>query len=257
MLCYLEYRENAYFALLEKNQDAVRVNLELAKEIYATDPELLRIEGQYCLAVGEDKRALEAFNLLLERVPDDANSLLDRARLCYKAYDLQQAIRDYSRVLELKPGDYKVLIALVKCCLDMGDPHKAREYLLTFIGTGPQDEEVISLLIRANILLKEKLRDEIKRDPYDNELKRRLKGIESEFGVRSETKPKGGSSRNNYLMAAIAVISFCCLVAFVMLLVANDPSRISSRSRVSFSLLVLPILFAIKVIIKIGRGMDR
>jgi putative GTP pyrophosphokinase len=110
------HRGMAYFALGETN--AARADFEMALELDATSYRALHNLGLTCRALGDPRRALDAFR----------------------------------RAGELEPGRFESRAQIVRCLLDLGDVASARQALVSLEAAHATRPELVELLEAVAVL---------------------------------------------------------------------------------------------------------
>ncbi|WP_240344357.1 J domain-containing protein [Paenibacillus sp. SYP-B3998] len=147
---FLDYREQAFFALIDNDLEQVKRCMAEAYAIYPDDPDLLRIKGEYYLRIGDKDGALAAFNHAIRIHPDDYDSYLYRARILYDKTQISSAISDCEYILLGLPDHIHARCLLAKCYMKLGDREKAREQFSQVLQRNPFDIEAKAYLAQIH-----------------------------------------------------------------------------------------------------------
>lgn len=177
---YLEYRENAQNSFLEDDLSAADNYLEHAKEIYQDDPDLLRLEGEINMRIGDIDNAVFIFNRLLDINPADTDAISYRAVAYYESYLIRESLEDFNRAYSKIHDKNEIPLLLAKVYIKLGDMEKSKEWALKARKSASSRSEAKSLLSQIYAKLRSSLAKELEKDPSNKELKRRLEAVNSE-----------------------------------------------------------------------------
>ncbi|MFF0827262.1 tetratricopeptide repeat protein [Brevibacillus sp. NPDC003359] len=136
---FLEWRSDALFALMENDWETAQSYLAKAHALYALDPDLIRLEGEYFLRTGNKNRAFYTFDQLIRLDPDNVDAYLYRARFFLEKGDAADAIRDCEEILSRMPELSDARSLLGKAYLQLGDWEKAQEVFQEILLHNPSD----------------------------------------------------------------------------------------------------------------------
>ncbi|MGK5509462.1 J domain-containing protein [Brevibacillus formosus] len=136
---FLEWRSDALFALMENDWETAQSNLAKAHTLYALDPDLIRLQGEYFLRTGNKNRAFHTFDQLLRLDPDNIDAYLYRARLFLEKGDAAEAIKDCQEILTRMPELWDARSLLGKGYLQLGEWEKAQEVFQEMLSHNPSD----------------------------------------------------------------------------------------------------------------------
>ncbi|WP_240627465.1 J domain-containing protein [Thermoflavimicrobium daqui] len=124
---FLELREKAQNALLKNDQEAAKLYLDIAYELYPDDPDLLRMQGELYLRIEKIDHALRSFNHILHIHPADLDALLYRARIRYRFEQFVEAIQDCEQILIHSPQHTDAQSLMGKCYVKLGNLDNAKQ----------------------------------------------------------------------------------------------------------------------------------
>ncbi|MFS0918986.1 tetratricopeptide repeat protein [Brevibacillus sp. 179-C 1.1 NHS] len=136
---FLELRSDAFFALMENDWGTAQTSLAQAHALYAFDPDLIRLQGEYFLRTGNKNRAFHTFDQLIRLDPDNVDAYLYRARLHLEKGDPADAIRDCEEVLSRMPELWEARSLLGKGYLQLGEWEKAQAIFQEMLQHNPSD----------------------------------------------------------------------------------------------------------------------
>ncbi|MGG4439216.1 J domain-containing protein [Brevibacillus fortis] len=136
---FLEWRSDALFALMENDWETAQSYLAKAHALYALDPDLIRLEGEYFLRTGNKNRAFYTFDQLIRLDPDNIDAYLYRARFYLEKGDVHDAIRDCEEILSRMPELWDARSLLGKAYLQLGEWEKAQEVFQEILLHNPSD----------------------------------------------------------------------------------------------------------------------
>lgn len=136
---FLEFRSDAFLALLENDWETAQTSLANAHAIYAQDPDLIRLEGEYFLRTGNPHRALHAFDQLIALDPENIDAYLQRARCHLEKGSITDAIRDCQEILKRLPNHWDAKSLLGKALLRLGEWEKAQDLFQEILQHNPSD----------------------------------------------------------------------------------------------------------------------
>lgn len=103
---------------------------------------------------GKPRQALEDADALSRLEPQNPDLFRTRAQIYVKLKDYAAALKDYDRVQSLDPGDRQIRKDKVMVYFEMGRPEKALKVLSGPSATLYDDAQVLVLLAKAHILLR-------------------------------------------------------------------------------------------------------
>ncbi|MGG4451074.1 J domain-containing protein [Brevibacillus porteri] len=139
---FLEWRSDALFALMENDWEPAQSYLAKAHALYALDPDLIRLQGEYFLRTGNKNRAFHTFDQLIRLDPDNIDAYLYRARLFLEKGDAADAIKDCEEILTRMPELWDARSLLGKGYLQLGEWEKAQEVFQEMLSHNPSDIDV-------------------------------------------------------------------------------------------------------------------
>ncbi|MFF0830226.1 tetratricopeptide repeat protein [Brevibacillus sp. NPDC003359] len=208
---FLSYRDAAYQALKENQLEQASHSLNAAIALFADDPELLRLQGEYCQRIGDTDGALDAYSRIISIQPDDIDSYLARAYIWYNNQHFTEAQKECEYILSQLPDHPEALSLLGKCQLKQGNAAQAKVTFEQLLAACPHDYEALILLtqIRGNML------KQVKKLPA-KERKHVLQQLTSELGERKglnkQIKPA------IHFQVAIATVALALIMLFQSLL---------------------------------------
>ncbi|MFF2484322.1 tetratricopeptide repeat protein [Paenibacillus sp. NPDC058071] len=143
---FLHYRVMALKALKDNDLQTAEDMLNKACEVFPSDPDLLRLQGEFYFRTDDLSRALNAFDHCIRIAPDDKDSYFYRARIYYKQDRLVDAIQDLAYLLPQMPKSLDVLSLLGKCYIQSGQLNHARETYNRILEIDSNDIEALVYL---------------------------------------------------------------------------------------------------------------
>jgi tetratricopeptide (TPR) repeat protein len=213
---YLNYREKAFAELEENNYSFAGTFIDLAKEIYADDPDLLYIEGEYLTRIGYIKGALSTFTHLLEIMPDYTKGRLSRAKIYYDKNQYKLALEDFSKIEVDKLKDQDTLVILAKCYLMSKSFDKAKEYFLKALELNPTDNKVKRYIMQVNIKIRNKLHLELLKNLSSEYQRAQLISIKEEIKqqkkIIEKEKYRPKATAGDWYTRTISAIIICFVI---------------------------------------------
>lgn len=145
------------------NKDAAIASLELA-EVTDSASTLLKgmVLGDSYLEQGKTNEALESYNKVLERHPNYALALQNRAAIYFQKGDYMEAASDLTTRIETNPNDAEALEQRGTVFLKVEQLDKARKDLLKAKELQPTDKNILDKLKRLDVKVEEQR--ELKKD---------------------------------------------------------------------------------------------
>ncbi|TVY02063.1 tetratricopeptide repeat protein [Cohnella terricola] len=143
---FLHYRVMALRALKDHDLQTAEDMLNKACEVFPSDPDLLRLQGEFYFRTDDLSRALMAFDHCIRIAPDDTDSYFYRARIYYKQDKLVDAIQDLIYLLSQMPENLDMLSLLGKCYINLGQLNHARETYNRILDIHSNDIEALVYL---------------------------------------------------------------------------------------------------------------
>ncbi|MGD8189081.1 J domain-containing protein [Brevibacillus ginsengisoli] len=131
---FVGWREHAFFALMNNDMQRAKEFLANAYELYQDDPDLLRLQGEYHLRMGEPDQALAAFNHAISINGNEWDCYLSRARVFFDKEQFSAAIEDCEYFLSHHPDHLDALSLKAKCHYQLHEMEKAYQ---SYLGMGP------------------------------------------------------------------------------------------------------------------------
>ncbi|WP_064200232.1 hypothetical protein [Brevibacillus brevis] len=208
---FLSYRDAAYQALKENQLEQASNSLNAAIALFADDPELLRLQGEYCQRVGDTAGALDAYSRIISIQSDDIDSYLARAYIWYHKQHVTEAQKECEYILSQLPTHPEALSLLGKCQLKLGIEAHAKVTFEHLLAASPHDYEALILLtqIRGNML------KQVKKLPA-KERKHALQQLASELGERKDLNKQIKPAI--HFQVAIATVTLALIMLFQSLL---------------------------------------
>ncbi|MNJ35235.1 Tetratricopeptide repeat protein [compost metagenome] len=144
---FLRLRYKGYQALMANNLNEAGSFLEQAYAIFADDPDLLRLMGEYYARVGNDAQALEAYDKLIQVVPEEMDGYFQLARMKFQQGEYAEAAEELQALLTCVPRLVEARLLLCHCWLKLGQGDRAKDGFLEVIGEAePGSLEAIQAL---------------------------------------------------------------------------------------------------------------
>ncbi|WP_110933409.1 J domain-containing protein [Paenibacillus bouchesdurhonensis] len=144
---FLRLRYKGYQALMANNLYEAGSFLEQAYAIFADDPDLLRLMGEYYARVGNDAQALEAYDKLIQVVPEEMDGYFQLARMKFQQGEYAEAAEELQALLTCVPRLVEARLLLCHCWLKLGQGDRAKDGFLEVIGEAePGSLEAIQAL---------------------------------------------------------------------------------------------------------------
>ncbi|WP_282943461.1 J domain-containing protein [Paenibacillus sp. RC67] len=140
---FLLHREQGLLALLEQDYQAAESFLRKAAERFRSDPDVIRLQIECYLQLGNLSQALLASNILIEVMPDSWEGYLKRAHIKLEQGEAQDALEDLSRVLDLAPNHPLALSLAGSSYRKLGDHDRALEVYKRMEKANPNDIEAM------------------------------------------------------------------------------------------------------------------
>ncbi|MEI7026057.1 J domain-containing protein [Paenibacillus sp. y28] len=147
---FLHFRELAFFALLDGETDRAGQLLDKAYELYAQDPDLLRLRAERYERTGEYERALGAAEELIGIVPDELDGYLYRSRLLFRLGRPGEAAEVCRFILDRFPASLDSLALLAKCRYEQRELSEAKTLFNQVLEQNPVHIEARTYLAQIN-----------------------------------------------------------------------------------------------------------
>ncbi|MWC29676.1 CDC27 family protein [Paenibacillus sp. MMS18-CY102] len=144
---FLDCREKALNALIANDLQAAGAAIYQAYAIYAEDPDLLRLQGEYWLREGNAAHALAACNQAVRIVPNELDSYHYRAKILYQQDDIPAAHADCLTMLNLVPSHIDACYLLALCELKLNHLEEAKRLFTLVLEQRPNHLEIKAHLI--------------------------------------------------------------------------------------------------------------
>ncbi len=178
---FIKYREKAFDEIRDRNFEDAYKSFTKALEIYAFDPDLIRLQSQYYTFNDNTDLALIYLNKLLEKDPTDIVSLLSRAKIFYENKEYKNAIEDLKSTLKIRPDDIENLTFLSQCYISMENYFEAKIIILKAIDINSEDSKLKETLLEINKKIRGKLSYDLLDRPRDKALIAQIKQIDAEI----------------------------------------------------------------------------
>lgn len=165
---FIDYREEAFYALRKRDLNLAKEFLDAANQIYANDPDLRRLLARYYCLTGQIERALDEYNQLLTINNQDLDAHFNRAVLLQRSDNYKAAISDYQWLLTKLPDDPKILSGLAYCYRKLGKFLEAKTLYEQIIEAYPYDVDALFQIASINYQLVAKYRQELQSDSNNN-----------------------------------------------------------------------------------------
>ncbi|MGF9915062.1 tetratricopeptide repeat protein [Paenibacillus ehimensis] len=167
---FIGYRDAAQHALMHNDLEAAEPYLAAARDLFADDPDLLRLIGNFYVRTGDLEHALQTYSRLIDIHPADLDGFIHRAALSLEAGNLRQAFSDYQHILSHTSDDLQALSGLARCYIAYDKLAEAKSLLELIIAQYPFDLDSRIRLMDVNKQLAGKLRTELTFSPEQVEL---------------------------------------------------------------------------------------
>ncbi|GGA05001.1 hypothetical protein GCM10008018_58690 [Paenibacillus marchantiophytorum] len=154
---FVDYREQALDALIANDLELAGRCMTEAHAIYPDDPDLLRMQCEYYLRIGDAERALIACNHAIRVSPDELDGYYYRAQIQYSAEHYHDAIGDCEHILSRKPESLHALWLQARCYMMLGEMEHAKTRYIQVLNQNPYDFEATTGLAQVNAQLAESL----------------------------------------------------------------------------------------------------
>ncbi|MDQ0047791.1 tetratricopeptide (TPR) repeat protein [Paenibacillus polymyxa] len=179
---YFNHRELAYISLMENKLEKAGQELSLASQIFADDPDLIRLQMEFFRQSGDVNRLLEVCNHAVAISPEEMSAYLVRADLLIQLGQTENAKKDINLVLSHQPAHRVALNLAGKCYMYQKEWEKAEQVYRQLLRFYPNDPiagmnlaEASHHLLLTTTVTKEKrylLRKELGRTSLSYRLKR-------------------------------------------------------------------------------------
>ncbi|ASJ56477.1 hypothetical protein BP422_24685 [Brevibacillus formosus] len=151
---FLSYRDSAYQALKENQLEQAGSSLNAAIALFADDPDLLRLLGEYCQRIGDMDGAIDAFSRINSLQPDAIDNYVARAYIWYNHQHFTEARKECEYILSQVPNHAEALSLLGKCQLELGDAALAKATFQQLLAANPHDYQALIMLtqLRADMV---------------------------------------------------------------------------------------------------------
>ncbi|MGK5509933.1 tetratricopeptide repeat protein [Brevibacillus formosus] len=151
---FLSYRDAAYQALKENQLEQAGNSLNAAIALFADDPDLLRLLGEYCQRIGDMDGAIDAFSRIISLQPDAIDNYVARAYIWYNHQHFTEARKECDYILSQVPNHAEALSLLGKCQLELGDAALAKATFQQLLAANPHDYQALIMLtqLRADMV---------------------------------------------------------------------------------------------------------
>ncbi|WP_438447055.1 tetratricopeptide repeat protein [Gorillibacterium sp. sgz5001074] len=143
---FLSLREAACHALQEHHLELAKQSIEDALDIFVEDPDLLRLQGEFLVRVGELDEALRVFNQVLLLRPTEADGYVYRARIYHERGLYSETIQECRKALTLDPENKEVQYLLGKSLKNVGEIGQAITVFKQMNAADPHDLGILSIL---------------------------------------------------------------------------------------------------------------
>ncbi|MBU7317205.1 tetratricopeptide repeat protein [Paenibacillus oleatilyticus] len=167
---FIGYRNAAQHALMQNNLEDAEPYLAAARDLFADDPDLLRLIGNFYVRTGDLEHALQTYSRLIELHPADLDGFIHRAALSLEGGNLRQAFSDYQHLLSHMPDDLQALSGLARCYAAYDRLPEAKAVLELTVAQHPFDLDSRIRLMDVNKQLAGKIRTELILSPEQAEL---------------------------------------------------------------------------------------
>lgn len=185
---YLQFRADAFQALIINDLAGAWQCLESGREIYDADPDLLRMYCEFFTRVADRENALQSIQALMALEPDAIDAYIYRGDLYLKQGDYRQALSDYQQVLQQQPDYWHALRGTACCYLGLGHIREAKIILEQLISLNLGDIELHLQLVVLNTQLKAELSAALLVTPDDHMLQTQLAQTQFELKQYDECR---------------------------------------------------------------------
>ncbi|OWR31499.1 hypothetical protein CDO73_07175 [Saccharibacillus sp. O23] len=140
-----------------------------ASELFAGDPDLLRLRAAALHLLGEDLRAEEDWRKLVAQFPDERDAFLRLADRLLETERASEALRLLQRALDLRPNDPQALLGLARCYRESERYMEAQHVCDLALMLEPSDIELRIRLLDLQSLQVQRLLEILKRYPGDRD----------------------------------------------------------------------------------------
>lgn len=126
---FLECKEKAYYALLNKEYSVMADCIKPAYEMCPDDPDILRMLAEFHLSSKDNKEALNTINRAIYPHPDFVVGLLCRAKIYIEMKNIESAIKDCNDVLLQNPYNIEAFILIAESYFKSGNIIKAKKLI--------------------------------------------------------------------------------------------------------------------------------
>lgn len=140
-----------------------------ACELFAGDPDLLRLRASALHLLGEDLRAEEDWKRLVAEFPGEREAFLLLADRMLETERAPEALRLFQRALDLRPNDPQALLGLARCYRELERYMEARHICDLALLLEPSDVELRIRLLDLQTLQAQRLLEILKRYPGDRD----------------------------------------------------------------------------------------
>jgi len=164
---FAEFRNDAHNALMRDELEQAYMSMTAARELYADDPDLLRMFGTYYVRQGNTAEAFAYFDRLVDVDPDGLDGKVQRAEAALRLGRLQESASEYRLVLDRVPEHLQALSGLARCYLSLGQLSDAKRLFQHIVQLHPFDLDSRIRLYEVNKRLIDDKLAEVARFPDD------------------------------------------------------------------------------------------
>ncbi|HPO97741.1 MAG TPA: tetratricopeptide repeat protein [Bacillota bacterium] len=168
---FIDYREEAFYALRKRDLDLAKQLLDAANQIYAGDPDLRRLLARYYCLTNQIDAALAEYNQILTINDQDLDAHLNRALLLQKSGNYKTAINDYQWLLTQLPDDPRILSGLANCYSKLGILLEAKTLYEQIFEAYPYDVDALFQIAGINYQLVAQYRQDLSINPNNTKLR--------------------------------------------------------------------------------------
>lgn len=143
---YVYYRETAFMALLVKDFKRADKFLYKASELYTGDPDLYCLRGEFCMRIGDYKRAEYEFQTAISINPKDTYIYYYKANVYYLSGNYYEALKICKMIADSGQFNYELQTLSGRCYIKLGKLKKAEEVFFSNLLINPYGKEQMECL---------------------------------------------------------------------------------------------------------------
>ncbi|MCQ4085264.1 J domain-containing protein [Saccharibacillus sp. JS10] len=147
---FLQFREQAHYALAVDDLELAEKALKGAALLHNREPDCLRLIAVFYMRKNQLESALQVLQEWIEDEPEEPEALLMRAEAQFRSQRWEQALADYTSVLTSLPGSIHALSGIAACQEALDQPWEAKAIYENLCAYYPEDLDAQIRLLNLN-----------------------------------------------------------------------------------------------------------